>query len=141
MKIHAFRMVKGMDLKFEIEKIAREGQIKAGVILSSVGCVSKARFRVADGINIREINQNMEILSLNGTISSDGIHIHINYSDQEGVSFGGHLVEGNIINTTCEMVIGEIENYKFDRSIDLNTNYKELVISKSSVIDTKQNNC
>jgi len=128
MKIYAIRLTEGMDLKIEIQRVIKETQIKAGIILSSVGCVSKARFRVADGVNIKQINKNMEILSLNGTLSPKGIHLHISCSDQEGVSFGGHLVEGNIVNTTCELVIGILENYKFDRVMDSNTGYEELII-------------
>ena len=131
MKVYAVRLTEGMDLKVEIERIAKAEQIKAGVILSSVGCISKARFRVADGISIREIKENLEILSLNGTISPKGVHIHISCSDQEGISFGGHLVEGNIVNTTCELVIGILEDYKFDRTMDLNTGYEELILSKN----------
>lgn len=128
MKIYAVRLTEGMDLKIEIQRIVKEKQIKAGVILSSVGCVSKARFRVADGLSVKEIEKNMEILSLNGTLSPGGIHLHINCSDLDGISFGGHLVEGNIINTTCELVIGVLKNYKFDREMDSNTGYEELII-------------
>lgn len=128
MKIYAVRLTEGMDLKVEIDKIAKIKQIKAGVILSSVGCVSKARFRVADGISIKELTKDLEILSLNGTVSSNGVHLHISLSNQEGDSFGGHLVYGNIINITCELVIGILEDYKFDREMDLNTGYKELIV-------------
>ncbi len=128
MKIYAVRLTEGMDLKVEIERIVEEKQIKAGVLLSSVGCISRARFRVADGVNIKEIQKNMEILSLNGTLSLGGIHLHINCSDSAGVSFGGHLVEGNIVNTTCELVVGILEDYKFDRVMDSNTGYRELIV-------------
>lgn len=127
MKIYAVRLTEGMDLKIEIKKVIKEKQIKAGIILSSVGCVSKVRFRVADGVNIKQINKNMEILSLNGTLSPNGVHLHISYSNQEGVSFGGHLVEGNIVNTTCELVIGILGNYKFNRVMDPTTGYGELI--------------
>lgn len=128
MKIYAVRLIEGMDLKNEIQRLVEKKQIKAGVILSSVGCISKARFRVADGINIKEIDENMEILSLNGTLSPKGVHLHISCSDSDGISFGGHLVEGNVVNTTCELVIGILENYKFDRVMDSDTGYEELTI-------------
>ncbi|MEI6857584.1 hypothetical protein [Psychrilyobacter sp.] len=49
-----------MYLKVEIEKIAVAEQIKAGVIPSSVGCISKSRFRVTNDISIKEIKKNME---------------------------------------------------------------------------------
>lgn len=128
MKIYAVRLTEDMDLKIEIQRIVKEKKVKAGVILSSVGCISRARFRVADGITIKEIKKNMEILSLNGTLSPKGVHLHISCSDSDGNSFGGHLIEGNIINTTCELVIGILEDYQFDRVMDLNTGYEELTI-------------
>ena len=62
------------DLLIEIKNIAKEEKLKAAVVLSSVGWVSKFRVRDAGGINIRELNENCEILSLNGTISSERSH-------------------------------------------------------------------
>ena len=130
MKVHAKRLIKGMDLKREIERIAKLEEIKSGMILSSVGCVSRGRFRLADGESIREMTEPLEILSLNGTISSFGVHLHVTYGDRDGRVWGGHLVEGNTINTTCELVIGILEEYEFHREWDDGTGYKELVIER-----------
>lgn len=128
MKIIAKRLIKGQDLKVEIEKLIEEKDVKAGVILSSVGCVSRGTFRVADGKTLKKIEENLEIISLQGTLGREGLHLHISLSDIDGQVFGGHLVDGNIINTTCELVIGVLEEYSFKRRYDVNTGYKELII-------------
>ena len=50
MKIHAFRLTKGMDLKKEIEKYVVNKKIKSGVILSAVrmfisGSIENSRWK------------------------------------------------------------------------------------------------
>lgn len=130
MRIYARRLTKGMDLRREIMRIAQEEGVEAGVVLSSVGCVSRGRIRLADGETIKEMDEALEILSLNGTLSKEGLHLHISYGDIEGRSWGGHLVAGNIINTTCELVIGILSEERFTREPDKNTGYDELVIKK-----------
>lgn len=127
-KIHCMRLRKGEDIKKSIIKYSAEKNILAGVVLSSVGCVLNGMIRVADGETIKEIPGKMEIISINGTLSPDGAHLHISYADIDGVVLGGHLVDGNIINTTCEIVIGELSQYSFKRSFDENTGFKELEI-------------
>ena len=130
MKIYARRLTEGMDLKKEIEKIVEEEAIRSGIILSSVGCVGRGRLRLADGKSIKEMTEPLEILNLNGTLSPGGLHLHISFGDDEGRVWGGHLVEGNIINTTCELIVGIMEGYRFHRAYDEGTGYKELKIEK-----------
>lgn len=132
--IYCKRLVKGQDLKLEIEKLTKENNIKAGVVLSSVGCLTELTYRTSDGVTVVNKSGHFEILSLNGTLSPDGSHLHISVSGKEEGSdeekcFGGHLKEGCIVNTTCELVIKEIKNYKFKREIDETTGYKELEIT------------
>lgn len=130
MKEHAFRLQNGHDLKIELEKYVLKNNIKAGVILSCVGCLSKAILRNAGGKDCIELNKNLEIVSATGTFSSDGCHIHISVSDEDLKTYGGHLKEGCIINTTAEIVILELESFSFTRKFDNNTGYNELNIEK-----------
>lgn len=127
-KIHCVRLKKGEDVKKSIVEYSAEKKIQAGVILSSVGCVKEVRIRLAGGKNIKELSENLEILSINGTISVDGVHLHISYGDEEGLVLGGHMMEGNIVNTTCELVIGELKSFEFKRAFDEETGYDELEI-------------
>ncbi len=45
-------------------------------------------------------------------------------------SIGGHLLEGCIVYTTVEVVIGEAIGLKFKREIDETTGHLELLVSK-----------
>ena len=130
MKEHAFRLTKGQDLKIELEKYIEENNIKAGVILSCVGCLYEAVIRNAGGKECIKLEKDVEIVSATGTFSTDGCHIHISVSDEELNTYGGHLKDGCLVNTTAEVVILELGSYSFTREMDDSTGYKELVVNK-----------
>lgn len=125
---YVFRLTKGNDLKKSIVKYCSDNNIKAGIIGSCVGCCDEVNFRLAGGEKFYHSKKDYEIVSATGTISEDGVHIHVSFSDDEGVTVGGHLSDGCIVNTTCEVCIIEIDNYKLTREFDEETGYKELVI-------------
>jgi len=125
---HCFRLTKGMDLKKEIEKYATSNKV-SGVVLCAVGCLSKLTIRLADGESILEKEDMYEIVSIIGTLSEDGVHIHISVSNKYGNTIGGHLKEGCIVNTTAEVVLHLFDNIKFKREYDEKTGYNELIIS------------
>ena len=102
--------------------------IKAGVILSAVGCISRGCLRDASGIHKRSIEEHCEIVSLIGTVSVKRCHLHISLSKEDLSTIGGHLQEGCIINTTCELVIGEIPGQEIDVTFDEETGYDELIL-------------
>ncbi len=124
---NTFRLKKGMDLKGEIEKYAIHNKI-SGVILCCVGCLSKLTIRLADGKSILEKEGQFEIVSITGTLSEDGVHIHISVSDEEGNTIGGHLKNGCIVNTTAEVCLLSISDVKYKREFDPETAYEELVV-------------
>lgn len=128
MKIHCFRLIYGEDLLIQLKKYVEANNIKAASIISAVGCVTKGRIRDASGINIREIKENMEIVSIMGTLSKNRCHIHISFSKEDLSTVGGHMVEGCLINTTAEIVLLELENFEFDSEYDQNTGYDEINI-------------
>ena len=117
-------------LKESILKLCVDNDIKAGVIVSSVGSLVKARIRNAGATEIKEINRDLEIISLNGTLSNKRIHLHICVSDSNLNMYGGHLEDGCIVNSTCELVILELDEYEFDKEYDSETGYNELLIKK-----------
>lgn len=124
------RLHRGQDLLLEIKALCNEHHIAAGVMLSAVGCVSSARLRDASGVNIKDIPQHMEIVSLNGTVSAARCHLHAAFSTEELTTIGGHLVEGCIINTTCELIIGILDNMEYGIEQDSETGYDEIVFHK-----------
>ncbi|MDO4500361.1 MAG: DNA-binding protein [Erysipelotrichaceae bacterium] len=130
MKEFAIRLKRGTDLKKAIENIAQENNFDTIVVLSAVGCVSRAHFRLAKAIEDIDVEDGFEILSLNGTVSKGKAHLHICFSDEFGNAFGGHLKEGTIIETTCELVLGILEEYSSQRSYDEETGYDEIEFKK-----------
>lgn len=124
---HCIRLKRGEDLMDSIKRICKEKNIKAGVVLSGVGCISSGRVRDASGVRIREIAEHCEIVSLNGTVSAVRCHIHIALSKEDLSTIGGHLCSGCIVNTTCELVIGELPGVVYDEEADPETGYDELV--------------
>ena len=129
---HCIRLKRGEDLLESIKKVCNVLNIKAGVILSGVGCISHGRVRDASGVRIREIMEHCEIVSLNGTVSTKRCHIHLALSKEDLSTIGGHLCEGCIINTTCELVIAELPGIVYDKTADPETGYHELIFMKES---------
>ena len=127
MVCHCIRLKRGEDLMESIKAVCREKDIRAGVVLSGVGCILRGRIRDASGVKIREITEHCEIVSLNGTVSSQRCHIHIALSREDMSTIGGHLCPGCIVNTTCELVLGEIPGVSFGVEADPETGYDELI--------------
>ena len=127
MKTICTRLHRGDDLLLSIRALAKEHHILAGVVLSAVGCVSKGRVRDASGVTLRDINEPCEIVSLNGTVSEARCHLHVALSKEDLSTVGGHLVEGCIINTTCELVVGVLDGWKIGVEFDAETGYDELI--------------
>lgn len=141
MKIHAFRLKPGDDLKLEIESLARARGIRAGFILTCVGGLEKATLRSADIERGKPSKQdvlvftgsndnNFEIASLVGTISVDGVRLHMSIADNKGRTFGGHLKEATTVHPTAEIVIGEDEQSIYTREPDQETGFMELNVKK-----------
>ena len=124
---HCIRLKRGEDLMRSIKSLCAEKNIAAGVVLSGVGCILKGRVRDASGVRIREIEEHCEIVSLNGTVSAQRCHIHIALSKEDLSTIGGHLCEGCVVNTTCELVIGELPGIDYGVEADSQTGYDELI--------------
>ena len=132
MRVYAFRLTPGTDLKAELERITELYALRAGCILSCVGSLSSARLRMPGAVGEAEVFSTFaeptEIVSLAGTLCSDGLHVHIGLSRRDGACIGGHLVRGCIVNTTAELVIGEAPLVEFRRLLDPATGYAELSV-------------
>ncbi|MEM1296458.1 MAG: PPC domain-containing DNA-binding protein [Verrucomicrobiota bacterium] len=128
MNTHCLRLAPGQDLKRELERITTEMQWSAAFILTGIGSLTTASIRFADADRIETVEGPLEILSLGGTLSLDGSHIHILVADSVGASQGGHLKEGAMIRTTAEIVIGVLSEWQFSRKLDPETGCQELTV-------------
>ena len=120
------RMMPGDNLKKSLEDLVDLRELKSGIIVCMVGSLNDAVLRMSNGNN-KKFSGLFEIVSAVGTISINGIHVHIAISDSDGIVYGGHLLKGCKIHTTAEIAIIESE-MSFERIFDPKTGYKELVI-------------
>lgn len=127
MKTVCRRLHRGDDLLLSIRTLCEREKIDAAVVLSAVGCVSRAVLRDAGGVNLRSVDEPCEIVSLNGTASRTRCHLHLALSREDLSTIGGHMMPGCIVNTTCELVLGVLEHMRFDVEQDVQTGYDELI--------------
>lgn len=129
MRTLSFRLKPGQDLFNSIEEHVKEQNIRAGCVLSGVGSLTHATLRLADREDHNEYDGHFEIVSVTGTVSIHGSHIHMSMSDGDGATIGGHLVPGCRIYTTAEVVLAAFEDVVYRREILQNdSGYEELVV-------------
>lgn len=92
--VYPFRLKPGEDLKAGIEKVVKEKGIKAGWVTTCVGSLTDYSIRFANQPDSSQGNGHFEIVSLTGTVSINGCHLHISLSDSTGKTIGGHLMPG-----------------------------------------------
>jgi hypothetical protein len=128
MQSFTFRLKPGQDLLNEIESVVVEKNIEAGCVLSAVGSLTHATLRLANRDHYSEYDGYFEIVSMTGTVSVHGSHLHISISDGDGKTIGGHLVPGCKIYTTAEMVLAIFEDVVYKREYAEDSGYEELAI-------------
>jgi len=127
MKPYLLRLKPNQDIKLELLRYAQERNIKTASLVSAVGSVSSMKVRIADGETIVSDDQNREVLSLSGTLINGKIHTHIGAISTRMDVFGGHLMEGCIVQTTMEITLIDLsEDVQAERIFDSETGYDEL---------------
>ncbi|GAA4741822.1 PPC domain-containing DNA-binding protein [Flavisolibacter ginsenosidimutans] len=127
-KTHPLRLKPGADLKKEIEAYVKAQNIKAGWIATCAGSLTHYNIRFANQPNGSSGDGHFEIVSLVGTVSTNGSHLHLSISDSTGKTIGGHLLDSNVVYTTAEIVLQEDDAFEFTREKDGSTPWKELQI-------------
>lgn len=128
--VHAFRLKPGQDLKSGIEQLVKEKNIEAGWISTCVGSLTNYHLRFANQPNGSRGEGHFEIVSLVGTVSLHGAHLHLSISDSTGKTIGGHLLDDNKIYTTAEIVLLSSSRLQFKREKDGSTPWEELSIKE-----------
>jgi len=132
METFTIRLKPDQDLFRSLNEFCLDQKITAGCILTCVGSLQKAALRLANQDNTSTWEDKFEIVSLVGTISIFGSHLHISISDGKGKTIGGHLVEGNLIYTTAEIVISAFPDLVYQREYCEESGYPELVVERKT---------
>ena len=130
MQNYTFRLSPGQDLFDSIQAFVHERQVEAGCILSGVGSLIRARLRLANREGYSDFDGPFEIVSMTGTLSVYGSHLHISISDGNGQTIGGHLEGGCLIYTTAEIVFAVFQDMAYRREFAEDSGYEELVVYK-----------
>ena len=128
MRTYALRLAPGQDVRQQLQAFAEAHQVKAGTMVTGVGSLTTVRLRLANQSGPTEYKGHFEVVSLVGTLSVNGSHLHLAVSDSTGRTIGGHLLDGNLVYTTMELVIGVLEEIDFRRETDPVSTYQELVV-------------
>ena len=128
MQNYTFRLSPGQDLFDSIQAFVMKKHVKAGCVLSGVGSLRHASLRLADRANNSEYSGPFEIVSITGTLSVHGSHLHMSIADGDGRTIGGHFESGCKIYTTAEIVIAVLEDTIYKREFAEDSGYEELAV-------------
>lgn len=126
MQTLVLRLNPGDDLRASLDSALRRSGSDAAFVVSGIGSLSRASIRFAGAPTPTRIEGDLEILTLAGSLSPDGSHLHISVSDAEGRVFGGHAAPGCIVRTTAEILVAVLPDWQFARTLDPLTGYAEL---------------
>jgi len=70
----------------------------------------------------------LEILTLSGTVSGNGAHLHMSAADTEGRVTGGHVAYGCTARTTAEVLLVLLPDWSFTPEPDPNSGFRELLL-------------
>ena len=128
MQNYTFRLRSGQDLFDSIQAFVKEKHIEAGCVLSGVGSLTHATLRFANREFLSEYDNYFEIVSITGTVSIHGSHLHISISDGDGKTIGGHFESGCKIYTTAEIVLLVFDDVIYKREFAEDSGYDELKV-------------
>ena len=124
------RLAPGTDLRAALETALHAQRIGAAFVIQGIGSLSEAQIRMAGADHPTDLRGNLEILTLAGSLSPTGSHLHMSVADAQGRVTGGHVSPGCIVRTTAEILLVLLPQHEFSREHDAQSGYPELVIGK-----------
>ncbi|UYZ62950.1 PPC domain-containing DNA-binding protein [Hymenobacter weizhouensis] len=128
LRTYALRLRPGQDLRRELLAFTERQHLRAAAVLTCVGSLTVATLRLANQEGPTVYRGHFEIVSLVGTLSVNGSHLHLSVADSTGRTIGGHLLDGSLVYTTAELVLGELPELDFRREPDATFGYRELAV-------------
>lgn len=123
------RLAPGDDLRRVLEDLARAQGWQAAFVLAGIGSLRPAAIRLAGAEGAPAIDQDLELITLSGSLGPQGAHLHASVADAQGRVTGGHVAYGCVVRTTAELLVAVLPGWRFARALDERTGYPELVVS------------
>jgi predicted DNA-binding protein with PD1-like motif len=122
------RLPPGDDLRAALEAVLAQSGASAAFVLQGVGSLGSTRLRLAGRTEPEALSGDFEILTLAGSLSPGGAHLHMSVADASGRVLGGHVAPGCIVRTTVEVLLVLLPEHRFARIADPRTGFAELSI-------------
>ncbi len=126
-ELQPLRLPPGADLRAALEQLSRERGVAAFVVCG-IGSLGDARLRWAGAAAAAVVGGPCEIVSLSGSLTPDGAHLHMAVADAQGRVHGGHVSDGNVVRTTAELLLAWLPGWNLGREFDPRTGYAELLL-------------
>lgn len=121
------RLLPGEDLRGALEAAVADHALSGAFVLAGVGSLSTAQLRMAGAEAPLKLDGDLEILTLSGSLSADGAHLHAALARADGSVLGGHIARGCTVRTTAEVLLACLPDWQLSREPDARTGYPELV--------------
>ncbi|MFT3800999.1 MAG: DNA-binding protein [Burkholderiaceae bacterium] len=128
MRLLPIRLPPGVDLRRALQDGLRSLNTDSAFVVSGIGSLVEARIRYAGESEEAVLAGPLEILSLSGSLSPSGAHLHMSVSDASGRVHGGHVGHRNTIRTTAEVLLALLPDGSLTREHDARTGFDELVV-------------
>jgi len=130
MKTLVLRLQPGESLRPAIEAAMQAAGCLAGFVLSGIGSLDRVELRLAGAEAVLKLDAEFEILTLAGSIASNGSHLHMSIADATGQVLGGHAGPGCRVRTTAEILLALLPDWDLRREFDPATGYAELLATR-----------
>ncbi len=132
MSFTPIRVPPGVDLRKYLEAYAFPNGSRSGFVVAGLGSLTNPKLRFAAQEAETPIPGPVELVSISGSLSEDGAHVHVTVSTSEGQVLGGHLCYGAEVRTTVELLLAPVVGFNLTRAHDPATGYKELSVQSSA---------
>ncbi|HEV3428673.1 MAG TPA: PPC domain-containing DNA-binding protein [Paraburkholderia sp.] len=126
------RLSPGADLRDALGQLPAGQNVAAAWVVQGIGSLSAVELRFAGVDAPTSLRGDYEILTLAGSLSPDGAHLHMSVSDAQGRVLGGHVAHGCIVRTTAEVLVMLLPGFRFSREHDAQSGFPELVVRKDA---------
>src|SRR5262245_38276747 len=130
MPLLPMRLTPGVDLRRALEAALKGQRADSAFVVAGIGSLTVASLRYAGETTEDRLAGPLEILSLSGSLSPAGTHLHMSVSDASGRVYGGHVGYGNTVGTTAEVLVAPLTDWSLTREHDATTGFKELVVRR-----------
>lgn len=95
----------GSDLRASLEQLGTQAGA-SGFVLGVVGDLSQAAFQCPGQAEPTVLQGHLEIITLQGTVAPQGVHLHLSLSDGDCQVWGGHLEHGSLVLRGADLLVG-----------------------------------